>query len=387
MKTKKILSVTLALLCACATPSFAQLNLNALKNKAVNAAKNAAKNAAEKAVDNAVDNVVNGTSNQVPDNTQTVQQTSPADAPSAGDREANEALAKYLSYKEQIKSAISNKDLDFLLSDTFQKEIPSLVATVKTSSRSDVRSQVDWWENYQKDATNALYSLTTKAPSSSEYLPRLKYYVEKAEACTGDASKAFWLDRAMSSCKLLGDIDFIVKNSDELRICWDKVRAMYDTLGDKYKRKDADYRNDQIYPEQIVSLQTNLPDFDTQYKATKAKLDEQAAHANAAHVKGSISKPATSTNTSSSSNTVKVKEVKANGSEYDIYGTNNSKIGRIRKSTGSSTDYTIIDSRSQFAGEIRKNNGHSGYSIYKKGSRIGEISNLDFLKAAKMILE
>lgn len=405
---KKLITIlsAVALLSASAMPASAQINFNALKNKAANAAKNAARNAANKAVDNAVDAIENGLTKEADNNTQNTQTqntqvqatetqntsfqatTEPAvSASNEQDGKYSEAVAKYASYKGRMDAALKDWDIDFFLSDTFQKEIPSLVETIKSAPTYDISGKADNWDYYKNNATSILNGISNKAPGPGEYIPRLKYYVEHAEASTTEQTKAFWLDRAMSSCKFLGGIDIMIKNTSEMRDYWNRVSAMYDSLDAKYKRHDAEYRNETQHPEHIVFLQTGLADFDTQYAETKAKLDEQAAHSNAAHVKGSISKPATTTNTSSTSNTVKVKEVKANGSEYDIYGTNNFKIGRIRKSTASSTDYTIIDSKSQFAGEIRKNNGHSGYSIYKKGSRIGEISNLDFLKAAKMILE
>ena len=409
MKTAIKFSIALALCCACAVPASAQINLNALKNKAANAAKNAAMNAVNKAVDATVDKVVNGNSNkgtsnnsqavderaqeQVQSQTEMTAVTSlPAEetdsAASAENEAINEALNKYLSYKSRIVSAIENADLDFLLSDTFREEIPSLVETIRSSNDYEIRRKADGWTQYYDRATEAIHNLTNKAPQSSQFLPRLKYYLDNAEASATDASKAFWLDRAMSSCKYLGSVEFMLNNTSELRSCWNRARTMYAALDSRYKRKDAEYRNDMLYPEKIIELQSDLPDFDKQYAETKADVEKRkaerakAAASNTTRTSSSTSKPTTS---NSSSNTVKVKEVKSTGKDtYDIIGTNNNKIGSIKRVT-SSDSYYIYDKSNSVVGECRKNQGSSGYTIYKRSSRVGETSN--FTQAAKWVLD
>lgn len=82
---------------------------------------------------------------------------------------------------------------------------------------------------------------------------------------------------------------------------------------------------------------------------------------------------------------MKVKELKSTGTgTYDVIGTNNSKIGSIKKVT-SSDSYYIYDKSLRVVGEIRKNQGSSGYTIFKNSSRKGETSN--FTQAAKWVLE
>lgn len=404
---KKLITIlsAVALLSASAMPASAQINFNVLKNKAANAAKNAAKNAANKAVDKAVDAIENGTTKDSGNNTQNTQSTQNTQVQSVEPQSASfqtvsepttssaavqddkysEAVAKYVSYKDKMEAAIKDWDIDFLLSDTFQKEIPSLVETIKSAPTYDISGKADNWDNYKNNATSILSGISGKAPGPREYIPRLKYYVEHAEASATEQTKAFWLDRAMSNCKFLGGIDIMLKNTAEMRDYWNRVCSMYDSLDAKYKRHDAEYRNETQHPEHIVFLQTGLPDFDTQYAETKAKVEKQNADKARAAAASSTSRPSGASNTSASSNTVKVKELKSTGSNsYDVIGTNNSKIGSIKKVT-SSDSYYIYDKSLRVVGEIRKNQGSSGYTIFKNSSRKGETSN--FTQAAKWVLE
>lgn len=110
--------------------------------------------------------------------------------------DVSEALSRFTSYESRISAAIENKDIDFLLSDTFQKEIPSLVETIKSAPTYDISGKADNWDNYKNNATSILSGISGKAPGPREYIPRLKYYVEHAEASATEQTKAFWLDRA-----------------------------------------------------------------------------------------------------------------------------------------------------------------------------------------------
>ena len=67
----------------------------------------------------------------------------------------------------------------------------------------------------------------------------------------------------MSNCKFLGGIDIMLKNTAEMRDYWNRVCSMYDSLDAKYKRHDAEYRNETQHPEHIVFLQTGLQELRT----------------------------------------------------------------------------------------------------------------------------
>ena len=417
MKTRITILSTLALLCIFATPLSAQINFNALKNKAANAAKNAARNAANKAVDNAVDAIEKGVTQEADNNnTQNVQtqntQTQAAETGSTSFQattenvnvssnqqkdDVSEALAKYVSYQDRIQAAITNRNIDFLLSDTFQKEIPALVKVLDESSSVDAHNKIESWYAYKSNATITLASISNGAPAASQTIARIRYYIEHAETSTSEEAKAFWLDRAMANCKFWGGRDLMVKNTSEMRDFWKRVNTLYDSLDAKFKRKDAENRNDNKNPEQIVFLQTGLPDFDKQYAEAKATYDKEVADkaaAAAANKSASSNRTASSnvsrsttssSSSSSSSNAVKVKELRSTGSDsYDVIGTNNSKIGSIKRVT-SSDSYYIYDKSLRVVGEIRKNQGSSGYTIYKNSSRKGETTN--FTQAAKWVLE